>query len=183
MNIIRYIYLLPNILTILRILSILPIILSFYVDNQIIGYRIAAAIFLFACLTDYLDGYLSRKLSVTSQFGAMLDPIADKILVSAVMIMLIKFDRIDAIPCIIILAREFLVSGLRDYYANNNIIIPVSKLAKWKTASQMMALFALILGSDASGLPYMANIGGILLWISVFLTIITGYFYCGSAQR
>jgi cardiolipin synthase len=174
---------LPNYLTISRIIVIPIIIMTFYLDNSKLAHRLATILFILASITDFFDGYFARKFDLVSGFGRMFDPIADKLLVGCVLIMLVKKGVAGEIPCLLILAREFLVSGLREFLALIKVSIPVSRLAKIKTFTQMFALSSLILGSKGSGIIYMDLIGQIALWIAAFLTIITGYSYlkvCGK---
>jgi len=168
---------LPNYLTIARIIVIPIIIMTFYLDNSKLAHRLATFLFILASITDFFDGYLARKFNLVSRFGGMFDPIADKLLVGCVIVMLVKKGIVGEIPCLLILAREFLVSGLREFLATLKVSVPVSRLAKIKTFIQMFALSSLILGSKGSGIIYMDLIGQITLWIAAFLTIITGYSY------
>ena len=163
-------------------------------------YIIAGIIFIFASITDYFDGYLARAFKVQSNFGKCLDPIADKLLVSVSLIMLSYFSNqniLILIPSIIIICREIMVSGLREFLATINVGVPVTRLAKWKTAIQMMAITALLLASNGSEYVYneimdiveaeefirisfegvIQTLGEIFLCISAVLTVITGYIY------
>ncbi|XLM33273.1 MAG: CDP-diacylglycerol--glycerol-3-phosphate 3-phosphatidyltransferase [Rickettsia africae] len=167
---------LPNYLTIARIMVIPVIILVFYINNSL-ARTLGALLFVLASITDFFDGYIARKYNLVTSFGKMFDPIADKLLVGCVIIMLLKKDNVDEIPCLLILAREFLVSGLREFLTLVKVSVPVSRLAKVKTFLQMFALSILILGSKGSGIIYLDIVGEIILWIAAFLTIITGYSY------
>jgi cardiolipin synthase len=173
---------LPNTLTLIRIVIIPIIILTFYFDDKIFSHRLAAILFLIAGITDFFDGYLARKYNLHSNFGRMLDPIADKLLVGCILIMLVKFDKASEVPCLLILSREFLISGLREFLAELRVSVPVSRLAKFKTAIQMIALFILLLGSKGSNIEYMDIIGHIALWIAASLTIFTGYSYLQASR-
>lgn len=190
---------LPNILTIFRIVLIPLIIISFYVPWKITN-LIVAFLFLLASITDYFDGYFARLYKVQSNFGKCFDPIADKLLVSVSLLMLVSFSSniFILIPSIIIICREILVSGLREFLATLNIGVPVTRLAKWKTAFQMIAITALLLASKNSSYTYesimeffevepllriffngtIEKLGILFLNISALLTIITGYAYC-----
>jgi len=173
---------LPNYLTIARVIVIPIIVLTFYVNNsyaRILG----ALLFILASITDFLDGYIARKYNLVTSFGKMFDPIADKLLVGCVIIMLLKKGDVDEIPCLLILAREFLVSGLREFLALVKVSVPVSTLAKTKTFLQMFALSILILGSKGSNITCLDLIGEIILWIAAFLTIITGYSYFKACKK
>ncbi|MBA8666695.1 CDP-diacylglycerol--glycerol-3-phosphate 3-phosphatidyltransferase [Candidatus Jidaibacter acanthamoebae] len=167
---------LPNFLTVLRILLIPVLVLSFYLEGKLSHY-IAASIFIFASITDFFDGYLARVLKAQSNFGKMLDPIADKLLVASTLMMLVHFGHAPVIPTIAILCREILVSGLREYLAEFKVSIPVSKLGKVKTAVQMAAIIILLLGNKVLPIPYLDRIGEIALWVAAVLTLITGYAY------
>ena len=167
----------PNYLTIIRILVIPIIVLSFYLENSKFAHQVGAISFIFASVTDFFDGYIARKFNIVSNFGELFDPIADKLLVGCVLIMLVKKGRVVEIPCLLILAREFLVAGLREFLAQIRVSVPVSRLAKAKTFVQMFALTILILGSKGSEIDSMDLIGQIALWIAAALTVITGYSY------
>ena len=170
-------YNLPNILTISRIVVIPAIFLSVYINSSLWA-LIAAVLFIIASITDYFDGYLARARGETSAFGRLLDPIADKLLVtSALVVLLAKPDmvvcKLSFIPVIVILCREILVSGLREFLREVNVGMPVTRLAKWKTGFQMTALSMMLL----KGFWYWGEIGEVLLWIAGVLTFITGYQY------
>lgn len=170
-------YSLPNILTISRIVVIPLIFLSVYITSNVWAI-FAAILFIAASITDYFDGYLARARGETSAFGRLLDPIADKLLVaSALVVLLAKPDmlvtRLSYIPVVVILCREILVSGLREFLMEVKVGMPVTRLAKWKTGFQMTALSMLLL----KGVWYWGGIGEILLWIAAVLTFITGYQY------
>ncbi|WP_455373091.1 CDP-diacylglycerol--glycerol-3-phosphate 3-phosphatidyltransferase [Limibacillus halophilus] len=174
---------LPNNLTLARILAIVPLAAFMAIDRPWAAWG-AFVIFVAAGLTDWLDGYLARKMGSVSDVGKFLDPIADKLLVAAVLILLVAGRHLDGwnlVPVLVILGREFIVSGLREYLGQKSISLPVTKLAKWKTASQMVAQGALIL---APGLPaaWMINEAGVvLIWIAAALTAITGWTYLRGA--
>lgn len=170
----------PNLLTLSRIAVIPVLVALFWVDGN--GARwIACVLFTIAGITDYLDGYLARSWREQSHLGALLDPIADKLLVATVLFLLAAFDRIQGLtllPAILILCREILVSGLREFLAGLRVGVPVTKLAKWKTAIQMVAIGFLIVGDAGEVLvPYAAEIGVIGLWVAAVLTLVTGYDY------
>jgi CDP-diacylglycerol--glycerol-3-phosphate 3-phosphatidyltransferase len=168
---------LPNYLTIARILIIPIIILTFYFDNVRIAQKIGAGLFGLACITDVVDGYLARQYNIASNFGKMFDPIADKLLVGCVIIMLVKNNKVSALPCLLILSREFLVAGLREFLAQIKVSVPVSNLAKIKTFMQMSSLTILILGSNGSGISWLDYFGQVTFWIAALLTIVTGFSY------
>src|SRR5271165_3375308 len=141
----------------------------------------ALAIFIAAALTDFFDGYLARAWAQQSSLGRMLDPIADKLLVSAVILMLAADQTISGVTlwaAIVILCREILVSGLREYLAELRVPMPVTAVAKWKTTVQLIALGFLIVGpSGEAMLPSSTTIGIVLLWIAAILTLYTGWDY------
>lgn len=167
---------LPNILTISRIILIPLILVAFYTCSSY-GIWIAAALFSIASITDYFDGALARSLNAYSSFGKILDPIADKLLVASTLMMLTYFNKAPLIPSILILCREIIVSGLREYLSEFKLNIPVSKLAKVKTFVQFLALLTLILSHEALKIPVMYYFGYVLLWLAAILTIVTGYAY------
>lgn len=172
----------PNFLTILRVLLIPVIVVAFYLDGKISSI-LAAAIFVFASITDYLDGFLARILKAQSRFGRILDPIADKLLVVATLVMLIHFNRAPVIPALLILLREILVSGLRENLSSLDISLPVTNLAKVKTAIQMIAIVVLIVGHLFYYPNFSIILGQVLLWTAAVLTLITGYVYCKAGIK
>jgi cardiolipin synthase len=170
---------LPNLLTLSRIAIIPLVVLTFYLDRPWDAW-LGGGLFAVACVTDWLDGHFARRWQQISAFGRFLDPIADKLLVSMILMMLVAFGRLShpaLFPALIILAREILVSGLREFLAGLRVSVPVSRLAKWKTGIQMVAI-GVLLTSDA--LPHAAVIEALgegLLWLAAILTLITGYDY------
>ena len=173
----------PNYLTILRMLSIPIIVMSFYFDDSKFAHRLGGIVFAIASVTDFFDGWIARKYNLTSSFGKMFDPIADKVLVGCVLIMLVKDGRADELPCLLILAREFVVAGLREFLAQVSVSVPVSQLAKVKTTIQMIAMTMLIIGSTGSGIESLDLIGHIALWIAAILTLVTGYSYLKASSK
>jgi cardiolipin synthase len=170
---------LPNLLTLSRILVIPVVIGSFYVHGDYARW-FACALFSAAGITDWLDGHMARRWQQQSELGRFLDPIADKLLVSATLFMLTTFGRLSAgavLPALVILCREILVSGLREYLAGLRVGMPVSRLAKWKTTIQMVAIGFLIVGNAGPSFIPVAGIGETLLWIAALLTLATGYDY------
>ena len=167
----------PNYLTILRMVAIPIIIMSFYFDDSKFAHRLGALVFALASLTDFFDGFLARKYNLVSSFGTMFDPIADKVLVGCVLLMLVRFGRADETPCLLILSREFVVAGFREFLAQVKVSVPVTRLAKTKTFIQMLAMTMLLLGSTGSGIEYLDITGHIFLWIAAIVTVITGYSY------
>ena len=174
----------PNMLTMSRILIIPVVIMVMTFEHHLaLNSRIAAGLFIYACITDFLDGYLARLLKARSSFGKALDPIADKLLVASIIIILVQQQKIDFLPAIAIVCREILVSGLREFLAKLRVSVPVSRLAKFKTFIQMTAITILVLGNDGSGLLFMNYIGRIALWLAAALTLFTGYVYLKASYK
>ena len=176
---------LPNLLTYGRIAAI-PVVVGCIYAQSIMDYPlwlrwVAVAIFIGAAVTDYLDGYYARIWNQQSAFGRMLDPIADKLLVASCLLMLAADGIIHGWSlwaAIVILCREILVSGLREYLAALRVSVPVTKLAKWKTTVQLVAIGFLLAGpAGDEAIPMVSLIGLILLWASALLTMYTGYDY------
>ena len=174
----------PNILTIGRIIIVPIFVFSFYLPG-FYGDVIPLTLFIIASFTDFLDGLLARMFKEESKLGELLDPIADKILVSAALILLVMngiIKNYEVIAAIIILTREILISGLREFLAKKAVHMPVSSLAKFKTFVQMFSIAILLTGETGNKLinfqDYNAQtIGIILLWLSAFLTLYTAYDY------
>lgn len=173
---------LPNILTASRIVLI-PLVLIAYMLLGREGQMISACLFLLACITDFFDGYLARIYAAQSRFGMFLDPIADKLLVGSVMMMLVYYRQADLLPSIAIICREILVSGLREFLAGIRVSMPVSSLSKVKTGFQMAAIFMLLIGDSMSCFAYMEFLGRSSLWIAAGLTIFTGYAYLKAGLK
>lgn len=175
----------PNLLTYARIVAVPMVVACFFVEGRLqssdIARWIAVSIFIIASITDFLDGYLARIWEQTSNIGRMLDPIADKLLVSACLLLLAADTTIAGWTlwaAIIILCREILVSGLREYLAELKVSVPVSRLAKWKTFVQMIAIIFLLAGQAGNKiLPYTVEFGITMLWIAALLTLWTGWDY------
>jgi cardiolipin synthase len=174
----------PNILTIGRIIIVPFFVLAFYLPG-FYGDLTACVLFVIASFTDFLDGMLARMMGEESKLGELLDPIADKIIVATALILLVMSGTIrhyEVIAAIIILTREILISGLREFLARGRIKLPVTNLAKLKTFLQMVAISLLLTGETGNKIlnfqDYNAQtIGIILLWLSAFLTLYTGYEY------
>lgn len=181
---------LPNVLTLCRIGAI-PVIVALVAWRTPIGDLLACVVFSVAGITDYLDGHLARTRRQTSELGRMLDPIADKLLVGATLMLLAGQDRLSAwglYPAIVILLREILVSGLREHLAGLRVGMPVTQLAKWKTGAQMGALGTLLAGDDTAtllGLGWVpvSTIGEAMLWAAAALTLWTGWDYLLTGLR
>lgn len=168
--------LVPNLITIARILAIIPIVFL-VMQGDIVLRLVALIIYVIAAASDWLDGYLARAWNQYSPFGRMLDPIADKLLVGILIAALAwdgSFSGWDMIPACAILFREFFIPGLREFLGNTKIVLPVSPLAKWKTTLQLVALAVVLLERIVPGLGLASDI---LLWIAGVLTLWTGFQY------
>ena len=177
----------PNILTVSRIV-VIPVVLGFIWIGAPWGNWLAFAAYTYACVTDFFDGYLARAWHQQSAFGRFLDPIADKLLVAGVLFMLVGVESISSfhiLPAAVILCREILVSGLREFLAEAQVGMPVSLLAKWKPAIQMLALGFLIVGTAGPDFGFATTweIGIYGLWVAAVITIITGYDYLRAGLR
>ncbi|MGV2110492.1 CDP-diacylglycerol--glycerol-3-phosphate 3-phosphatidyltransferase [Agrobacterium salinitolerans] len=178
-------YSIPNLLTYGRIFAVPVIVLCFYVEGKLessdFARWTALWLFIIASLTDFLDGYLARIWNQTSNIGRMLDPIADKLLVASVLLLMAADGTIagwSLWAAITILCREILVSGLREYLAALKVSVPVTQIAKWKTTIQMVAIAFLLAGPAGDKvLPYTTEMGITLLWLAAALTMYTGYDY------
>ena len=175
----------PNLLTLSRIFAV-PILVFLLWRPSPVDYGITFVLYCIVGITDYFDGYLARAQGQISRLGQFLDPIADKIMVAAVLVMLISSRKANPVPeieglhiiaALIILLREILVSGLREFLAPLNVSMPVSRLAKWKTTFQLVALGALILSGAFPAHHWVHNVGLICLWWAAGLTLVTGYDY------
>lgn len=166
----------PNLLTLVRI-GLIPVLLVLLHLEGAWARWLACAVYTIAASTDYLDGWLARSLDQHSRLGRWLDPVADKLLVAATVLVLVAFDRAPLLPSLVILMREITISGLREYLAEARLVLPVSRLAKWKTAVQMTALGFLIVGDAGPWWLFVPEIGCWGLWLAALLTIVTGWDY------
>jgi cardiolipin synthase len=181
---------LPNLLTLSRIAAI-PLLVALVALRWAGSDLAACVLFTVAAITDYLDGRLARDRRQLSDLGRMLDPIADKLLVGAALMMLAGTGRLGALglyPAVVIMLREILVSGLREYLAGVRVGLPVTRLAKWKTGVQMVALGFLLAGDSSAallGIPWLpaSEIGEALLWAAALLTLLTGWDYLTAGLR
>lgn len=183
---------LPNLLTLSRILAV-PILVFLLWRPTPIDYAVTFVLYCLVGITDYFDGYLARAQGLTSRLGQFLDPIADKIMVAAVIIMLMASRRangeppiiqdLHVIPALVIMLREIIVSGLREFLAELKVGLPVSALAKWKTTFQLVSLGALILGGAFPGEVWVHQTGLVSLWAAAVLTLVTGYDYLRIGLR
>src|SRR5580692_8766211 len=175
----------PNLLTYSRIVAVPLVVACMYWQAILQGGLwlrwVALAIFIAAGITDILDGYFARSLGQQSSFGRMLDPIADKLLVSSCLLMLAADETIKGWSlwaAIVILCREILVSGLREYLAELRVSVPVTRLAKWKTTAQLVAIGFLLAGEAGDRIVPVVTLTGLtLLWLSALLTLYTGWDY------
>jgi CDP-diacylglycerol--glycerol-3-phosphate 3-phosphatidyltransferase/cardiolipin synthase len=178
---------LPNVLTYLRILAVPAVAMCLFLIPGDAGRWWALGVYVAACITDWLDGYLARAWRQQSTLGRMLDPIADKLLVGTTLLMLAHdntIDRLNVAAAVIILCREILVSGLREFLAELNVKVHVTQLAKWKTTLQMVALGILLAGPAGDKLVPGVTLAGLtLLWVAALLTLWTGYDYLKAAVR
>jgi cardiolipin synthase (CMP-forming) len=184
---------LPNLLTLSRIFAVPILMFLLWYPGWRVGYGFAFVLYCIVGLTDYLDGYLARAQGTVSKLGVFLDPIADKIMVAAVIVMLISTeggpggDPIihdwTVIPALVILLREIAVSGLREFLAQLSVSMPVSKLAKWKTTFQMVSLGALILAGALPQEEWIHLIGLASVWTAAALTLVTGWDYLRVGLR
>lgn len=178
---------LPNILTYARIAAVPALVACFFLLHGDWANWTALAIFIAAGLTDFLDGYLARAWEQQSTLGRMLDPIADKLLVAIAVLMLVAEGIIGGWSiwaAVIILCREILVSGLREYLAELRVSVPVTTLAKWKTMMQMVAIGILLSGPAGEKIvPGVLTIGLGVLWLSALITLYTGYDYFRAGLR
>ena len=171
----------PNQLTLARILAV-PVLVALIYWRGPVSNVFALAIFVVACLTDYWDGTLARERHEVTQMGKLLDPIADKILISASLVMLVSEGIADPVPTIVIILREFAVSGLRQVAAIEGVAIAAVRGAKAKTIMQMLATGFMLMNNDPFGVPLTA-IGRSLLWIAAVWTVWTGYTYFADYYR
>lgn len=171
---------LANVLTLSRILAVPILVALLWPVGGWFDFALAFALYCLMGITDYFDGYVARATGTVSRLGVFLDPIADKIMVASVIVMLMFIKTIDGfhiIAGLIILLREITVSGLREFLAGLRISVPVSQLAKWKTTFQLVALGALILGGATPQWPWVHEVGIWSLWAAALLTVVTGWDY------
>jgi cardiolipin synthase len=169
----------PNILTLSRIFSVPFIVACFYMEG-FWAHLAATVLFTIACITDFFDGYFARQWQQVSAFGRFLDPLADKLLVSTILLMLSGKGTIDGVHLIgacIITAREIIVSGLRQFMSEMRVRVPVTRFAKWKTAAQMLSISCLLCSALLPENPEIKSIGITFLWTAVFMTVFTGLRY------
>ncbi len=171
---------LPNLLTLSRILAVPILVALLWWPHWPLGYGIGFAVYCLMGITDYFDGYVARAQGTVSRLGIFLDPIADKIMVAAVILILVHNRDITGaavVAALVILLREIAVSGLREFLADLRVSMPVSQLAKWKTTLQLLALGSLILAGALPWWPLPELVGLIALWGAAVLTLVTGWDY------
>ncbi|MFZ2868607.1 CDP-diacylglycerol--glycerol-3-phosphate 3-phosphatidyltransferase [Zavarzinia sp.] len=176
---------LPNLLTLFRIVVIPLMVAAFFLDFPIANW-VSLTLYTAACVTDYFDGWLARAWNQVSPLGRFLDPIADKLLIAAALLMLVAKGHIvgpAVVAAVVIMCREVLVSGLREFLAELRVSVPVSKLAKWKTTVQMLALGFLMVGRASPDAIPSEDIGLWCLWIAAALTLVTGYDYLRAGLK
>ncbi len=165
----------PNILTFSRILLVPFVLWAIYIDTFTSGI-VACVLFIIASITDYYDGALARKWNLLSNMGKFMDPVADKVLVSSTLIMLLPTGRLTTVMVVILVARDSIIDGLRSVAATRNIVISAAKMGKWKTATQMVAIPCILFHYPLFGIP-IYEIGYWTLWASVVLSVLSGYKY------
>lgn len=177
---------LPNLLTLSRIFAVPILVALLWPEPRRWDFGLAFALYCLMGITDYFDGYLARAQGTVSKLGVFLDPIADKIMIAAVILMLVFIEVIGGlhvIAALVILLREIMVSGLREFLAGLQVSLPVSQLAKWKTTFQLVALGALILAGAVPDLPIVMVVGLVTLWSAAILTMVTGWDYLRAGIR
>ncbi len=175
---------LPNILTLSRIVTVPLLVALLWYPGWVLGYALGFALYCLMGVTDYFDGYLARAQGTVSKLGQFLDPIADKIMIAAVILMLVgtrheaaSITGIHLVPALVILLREIAVSGLREFLAGLQVSLPVSQMAKYKTTFQIVALGALILAGAVPDAAWVKEVGLLSLWAAAALTLVTGWDY------
>ena len=171
---------LPNLLTVSRIVAVPLLVWFLWWPDWEAGYGIAFVLYCLMGITDYFDGYLARSSGAVSRLGIFLDPIADKIMVAAVILILVgtrDIAGIHVIAALVLLLREIAVSGLREFLAQVQVSVPVSQLAKWKTTLQLVSLGGIILGGSVPEMVWVHTVGIVALWGAAVLTLLTGWDY------
>ena len=176
----------PNVMTVLRLAAAPLVAILIWQDGSQTGAIIALTIFLAASVSDFLDGWMARKMSIVSPFGTMLDPIADKVLIGVCLLALARVTDhgwLFFLPALTIITREFLVSGLREYMAGHNVTIPVSYLAKWKTTLQLVAIGLFLAVPVFPAFVFLDSLALLTLWVAALVTAQTGIQYFQGALR
>lgn len=179
---------LPTLLTLTRVLVIPILVMVFWIPNATVASWIALVLFIAAAVTDYFDGFLARKNNDISKFGTMLDPIADKLMVISCLLLLADADwglgGVHLLAAVAILSREILISGLREYLGEKQVSLPVSKIGKWKTALQLVAVGLLIAGPAGRSLDLAIKpLGLAALWLAAVITVWSGWDYIKSSLK
>ncbi|MBP5856663.1 CDP-diacylglycerol--glycerol-3-phosphate 3-phosphatidyltransferase [Marivibrio halodurans] len=177
---------LPNLLTLFRIAVIVPIVALFFFFEADWARWTAFGLYALACITDFFDGYVARQMNLVSPLGRFLDPIADKLLIAAIILLLVAVGGLSGaivVPGLIILLREITVSGLREFLAGVRVGVPVSNLAKWKTTIQMLAFGFLLVGPASPAIIPSQLIGEVLVWLAAALTLVTAVDYLRAGLR
>ena len=170
----------PNWMTILRILAAPVIAALIWLDDVETGYLPALSLFILASISDFIDGWMARRLGVVSRLGAMLDPIADKVLIGVCLLALARVTHdgwLFFLPALVIMTREFLISGIREFMAGRSVTIPVSQLAKWKTTLQLVAIGLIMAAPVFPDVPFVNEAGLVTLWLAALVTAQTGMTY------
>ncbi|MBK9322429.1 MAG: CDP-diacylglycerol--glycerol-3-phosphate 3-phosphatidyltransferase [Bdellovibrionaceae bacterium] len=162
-----------------------PIILATMIPNTFWWNIASAALFILSSITDYYDGFFARKYNAVSNMGKFMDPVADKILVSSVLIMMAHYHKIDPWMVVVLLARDNFISGIRSVAASDGVVIAAKSAGKWKTALQMGAIPGLMIGEIPGFLPYLDKLAYVILWVSTILSITSGaeYFFAYTKSR
>jgi len=174
----------PNMMTVLRLLVAPLVAILIWIDDVERGYLAALILFLLASISDFLDGWMARRMRIVSTFGAMLDPIADKVLIGVCLLALARVTEdgwLFFLPALVIMTREFLISGLREFMAAKQVNIPVSYLAKWKTTLQLVAIGLFLAVPVFPQFAFLNHVGLITLWVAALITAQTGIQYFRGA--
>ena len=164
---------LPNMMTVMRLVLAPVVAVLIWTDDVTRGYTPALALFILASISDFLDGWMARRLSIVSKFGAMLDPIADKVLIGVCLLALARVTHdgwLFFLPALVIMTREFLISGIREFMASRSVTIPVSQLAKWKTTLQLVAIGLIMAAPVFPDVPFVNEAGLVTLWLAALVT-------------
>lgn len=167
---------LPTLITFSRVV-LMPFIIAAMLPQSSLWSFVAAFLFIIASLTDYFDGFYARKWNLVSNWGKFMDPIADKVLVTGILVMLLHQNRIDPFAVIILLSRDTFIGGIRSIAAADNVIIDAKQAGKWKTALQMICIPALMLEGEGGFFSIAAKVGFAALWVSVVLSLTSGWDY------
>ena len=171
---------LPNLMTVMRLVMAPVVAILIWTDDVTSGYAPALTLFILASLSDFLDGWMARRLGIVSKFGAMLDPIADKVLIGVCLLALARVTGdgwLFFLPALVIMTREFLISGIREFMAGRSVTIPVSQLAKWKTTLQLVSIGLLMAAPVFPDVPFVNEAGLVTLWLAAAITAQTGWIY------